>query len=362
MKKQDERKKRDVLVCIGTFSNCAFIGIPFIDMFTDGNSEAMMYLTVFSVAFNILLWTVGAYLITQDKKQISLKKAFLNPCIVGCFIGLLLFCVPQINIFHMDAVRELQQIVVYTGTMTAPLSMMIVGIRLADLAPKELFCDPRIYLAAFVRLVLSFGLTYLLVLPFKLTGVFVDTPYVLLAPPLPIRWVRYYLYLRSPSHCLSSAYEAILFRQCLERRQRPLYHFPVHAIRNARIPRYTETVRRHDQKLVPFCTLRKRFCIRLGRLHKEIKRALGPYARKSVFRQRIIEHVPIFFIDVYVARFSETFCDDPLKQCRSADVTQRPSCAANCKKEFFRADTIGVHRNITDPLARKRERFRKGIT
>ncbi len=182
MKKQDERKKRDVLVCIGTFSNCAFIGIPFIDMFTDGNSEAMMYLTVFSVAFNILLWTVGAYLITQDKKQISLKKAFLNPCIVGCFIGLLLFCVPQINIFHMDAVRELQQIVVYTGTMTAPLSMMIVGIRLADLAPKELFCDPRIYLAAFVRLVLSFGLTYLLVLPFKLTGVFADTPYVLLAP------------------------------------------------------------------------------------------------------------------------------------------------------------------------------------
>lgn len=182
MKKQDERKKRDVLVCIGTFSNCAFIGIPFIDMFTDGNSEAMMYLTVFSVAFNILLWTVGAYLITQDKKQISLKKAFLNPCIVGCFIGLLLFCVPQINIFHMDAVRELQQIVVYTGTMTAPLSMMIVGIRLADLAPKELFCDPKIYLAAFVRLVLSFGLTYLLVLPFKLAGVFADTPYVLLAP------------------------------------------------------------------------------------------------------------------------------------------------------------------------------------
>ena len=82
----------------------------------------------------------------------------------------------------MDAVRELQQIVVYTGTMTAPLSMMIVGIRLADLAPKELFCDPRIYLAAFVRLVLSFGLTYLHVLPFKLTGEFADTPYVLLAP------------------------------------------------------------------------------------------------------------------------------------------------------------------------------------
>ena len=39
-----------------------------------------------------------------------------------------------------------------------------------------------IYLAAFLRLVVSFGLTYLLLLPFKLTGVFAATPYVILAP------------------------------------------------------------------------------------------------------------------------------------------------------------------------------------
>lgn len=182
MKKPEERQKRDILVFIGTFSNCAFVGIPFVDMFTGGNSEAMMYIIVFSVSFNILLWTLGAYLITQDKKQISVKKALLNPCTVGCAVGLLLFCVPQINIFDMDAVSELQQIVIYTGNMTAPLSMIIVGVRLADLTPKELFCDGRLYLAAFVRLILSFGLTYLLILPFKLAGLFEGAPYVLLAP------------------------------------------------------------------------------------------------------------------------------------------------------------------------------------
>lgn len=182
MKKPEERQKRDILVFIGTFSNCAFVGIPFVDMFTGGNSEAMMYIIVFSVSFNILLWTLGAYLITQDKKQISVKKALLNPCTVGCAVGLLLFCVPQINIFDMDTVSELQQIVIYTGNMTAPLSMIIVGVRLADLTPKELFCDGRLYLAAFVRLILSFGLTYLLILPFKLAGLFEGASYVLLAP------------------------------------------------------------------------------------------------------------------------------------------------------------------------------------
>ncbi|MGN0822326.1 MAG: AEC family transporter [Candidatus Gallimonas sp.] len=182
MKKPEERKARDVLVFIGTFSNCAFVGIPFVDMFTDGNREAMMYVIVFTAAFNLLLWTLGAYLITQDRSQISLKKAFLNPCTIGTAAGLLLFCVPQINIFNMPAVSELQQIVVYTGNMTAPLSMMIVGIRLAEISPRKLFCDGRIYLASAVRLALSFGLTYLMILPFRLTGLFAENPYVLLAP------------------------------------------------------------------------------------------------------------------------------------------------------------------------------------
>lgn len=182
MKGDEQRQKRDILVFIGTFSNCAFVGIPFIEMFTDGDSEAMMYVTVFTVAFNLLLWTLGAYLITQDKKQISVKKAILNPCTIASLVGFLLFLVPQINIFNMDAVKELQQIVTYGGGMTAPLSMMVVGVRIAELSPKQLFCDKSIYLSAFVRLILSAALTYLLILPFKLTGVFADTPYVLLAP------------------------------------------------------------------------------------------------------------------------------------------------------------------------------------
>ena len=182
MKGDEQRQKRDILVFIGTFSNCAFVGIPFVEMFTGGDSEAMMYVTVFTVAFNLLLWTLGAYLITQDKKQISVKKAILNPCTIASLVGFVLFLVPQINIFNMDAVKELQQVVTYGGGMTAPLSMMVVGVRIADLSPKHLFCDKSIYLSPFVRLILSAALTYLLILPFKLTGVFADTPYVLLAP------------------------------------------------------------------------------------------------------------------------------------------------------------------------------------
>ncbi len=182
MKGEERRRKRDILVFVSTFSNCAFVGLPFVDMFTEGNSEALMYITVFTVLFNMILWTLGAYLITQDRKQISPKKALLNPCTVGSLIGFLLFLVPEINIFNMDAVAELQQIVTYGGGMTAPLSMLIVGVRVAELSPKALFCDGSIYLAALVRLVLSPLVTHLIILPFQLAGLFESQPYVLLAP------------------------------------------------------------------------------------------------------------------------------------------------------------------------------------
>ncbi len=179
---KEEKKRKDIFVFISIFSNCGFVGIPFIEMFTDGNSQAMMYIIIFNTAFNILLWTLGAYLITQDKKQISVKKAFLNPCTIGTVIGFILFLVSQINIFDMQSVKELQQIVVFTGNMTAPLSMMIVGIRLAELSPKALFQDKGVYFSAILRLLIAPALTYLLILPFKLWGIFADDIYLLLAP------------------------------------------------------------------------------------------------------------------------------------------------------------------------------------
>ena len=95
MKAPELRKKRDVLVFVGTFSNCAFVGIPFVEMFTGGDARAVMYVTVFNVVFNILIWTLGAYLITQDRREISLKKALLNPCTVGSAVGFCSFSSPR---------------------------------------------------------------------------------------------------------------------------------------------------------------------------------------------------------------------------------------------------------------------------
>lgn len=171
-RKSKDRKRTDVYTFIAVFSNCGFIGIPFVDMLTDGNSEATMYVIVFNVAFNFLVWTLGVYLMTQNPKDVSLKNAFLNPSVIAVAFSLLLFLIPQINIFNMEAVAPLQQIAIYLGEMTAPLSMLIVGARAADLSLKDIFVkNPKDYISAALRLIIAPAVLLLLVLPFKAMGI-----------------------------------------------------------------------------------------------------------------------------------------------------------------------------------------------
>lgn len=182
LRKVKDRKRKDVYTFLTVFSNCGFVGIPFMDMLTGGNSVAMMFMISFNLAFNFFVWTLGVYLMTGNRKDISLRNAFLNPSTVGAAIALLLFLVPQINIFDMPAVAPLQQIVVYLSDMTAPLSMIIVGARAAELSWKEIFGSPVDYFASLLRLIVAPAVMYLVMLPFRLTGVLGTETFVYTAP------------------------------------------------------------------------------------------------------------------------------------------------------------------------------------
>ncbi|MDE5943114.1 MAG: AEC family transporter [Clostridia bacterium] len=151
---------------IAVFSNCGFLGVPFVDAFTDGNPLAIMYVMVFNVAFIILCWTVGVVLITGDIKQMRPKKILLNPAILASVVAAVLFFVPEINFFMIDQVKGLGIFPEYLGYCTAPLSMIIVGIRLAETPAKSLFCRKGVYISGGLRLIVAPFLTLLIVLPF----------------------------------------------------------------------------------------------------------------------------------------------------------------------------------------------------
>lgn len=173
-----DKKRANVYVFLTTFSNCGFIGIPFVELLTDGDTLAVMYVTLFNCAFNFLIWTLGVYLMTGNRSDVSFKRAFLNPSTLGMGIAFLLFLVPQANVFNMEQIAPVRQVAVYLGEMTAPLSMLIVGARAADLSFKDIFCNPADYAAAAMRLIVAPAVMFLVVLPLKLTGTIESTVYL----------------------------------------------------------------------------------------------------------------------------------------------------------------------------------------
>ena len=181
--KAKDKRAANVYSFVAVFSNCGFFGIPFVEMFADGNPLAVMYIMVFNIVFNILCWTLGVFLITGNAKTIRIKKLVCNPAILSNAVALLLFFVPQINIFMMEEVKEFAVFPQYLAYATAPLSMIIVGIRLAEMSPRQLFCKKGVYLAGGLRLVIAPFLTLLVSLPFwGLVGEGAFSEYVWFAP------------------------------------------------------------------------------------------------------------------------------------------------------------------------------------
>lgn len=127
------------------FSNAGFMGIPLIQ--TALGDEAVFYVSSFVAFLNILQWTYGVYVMTQDRENISVKKIVTNPVVIGFVIGVAVFFLPVQQPFILTTV---------VGTisgMNAPLAMIILGIYLAQLPFKEILKGKQVYLCAVLRLV-----------------------------------------------------------------------------------------------------------------------------------------------------------------------------------------------------------------
>ena len=185
--KYRDRDAAGIYTYVAVFSNCGFLGVPFIEILTDGSVLAVMYLMIFNLVFNVVIWTIGVWLLTGSATYISAKKVLLNPTIISVAVAMLLFFVPQINFFMFEGCEQLGLFPSYLATMTAPLSMIIVGISMAELPFNELFNCAGTYIAGALRLLaapaLSFGLA--VAFYFMCSGFVGNTPqgeYIFLAP------------------------------------------------------------------------------------------------------------------------------------------------------------------------------------
>ena len=147
------------------FSNASFLGIPLVQSVM--GDKAIIYVCIFVISFNIYAWSVGCYIYTGDRKYMSVKKMFINPATVPTYIGLIFFFTP-LNNYMPGVVNEL---LVYIKDLVIPVSMIIVGLRFADLELKSAFKDKHLPLALVLRLFIAPLLSFALVKILTLCGV-----------------------------------------------------------------------------------------------------------------------------------------------------------------------------------------------
>ena len=141
------KKDWPVYECMVVFANTGFMGYPvLLDVF---GQEAVFYASLIHMAFNFFVYTYAIMCLTKgDDSEFKLNfKQLLTPgiiLIVGIFIYLFDIQLPSVL---MDTINSV-------GSLTAPLSMMMIGSSLAVYPIKDSFTDWRSYVFAFVRLMI----------------------------------------------------------------------------------------------------------------------------------------------------------------------------------------------------------------
>lgn len=156
---------RRMLRFVTIFANAAFMGMPLIASVL--GDEALIYASIYNITFNLFLWSLGVHICTANrdhtgdgeidrrdaeitkkkKSEVSLSKVFLHPVTLAAVLGLIFFFLP-IDSYIPDLVTESLSML---KALVAPLSMVVLGLRLAEIDLRGFFSDLNVYIFLALR-------------------------------------------------------------------------------------------------------------------------------------------------------------------------------------------------------------------
>lgn len=146
--KKFEDAKYRIATVSSTLGNVGFLGLPVVTTIFKDQPIVACYSCAYVFSMNLLVFTVGRALITNDKKQASIKSAILNPTTISILIALPLL------LFQVKAPTALAAPLGVLSKATTPVCMFVLGFRLASVKNlKDLFKRPFVYLSCFLKLV-----------------------------------------------------------------------------------------------------------------------------------------------------------------------------------------------------------------
>lgn len=159
--------KRQKPLRYGTIvSNGGFLGNPVIEGIY--GSEGLFYASVFMLPVRVVMWSIGTSCFMKDSQGNLVKKVLTHPCVAAIYLGL------AAMISGIEFPVFLENTITGISSCNTPLSMMLVGMMLAEMNPKGLIDRTMVFYTA-VRLAvipaILFGVTAFLPITPLLRGV-----------------------------------------------------------------------------------------------------------------------------------------------------------------------------------------------
>lgn len=175
-KKQETNRQKSLKY--GTIiSNSGFLGNPMVEGIY--GSDGLLYAALFMLPVRIVMWTIGIAVFLKGRKEKLWKNVLTHPCIVAIYAGVIIMvCGIQFPTF-------VEKTIIGISGCNTPLSMMLVGMMLAEVKPKGLIDKTMVFYTAIRLLVIPavvFTITAFLPIDGMLRGITV----IMAGMPAPI--------------------------------------------------------------------------------------------------------------------------------------------------------------------------------
>ena len=159
------------------FSNVGFMGYPIVEAIL--GKDAIFYAAIFNIPFNLLIMTLGVFVICKENNNYSFSfKSLINPVIISIFIGLSLF------ILNIKLPYVINRPIELLGNITTPLSMIVIGSMLCLSSISECVRNKKLYIVSFIRLILMPILIYFILKGIVYDKLLFSIPIVIVSMPV----------------------------------------------------------------------------------------------------------------------------------------------------------------------------------
>lgn len=191
-----EKSRRYAYRMLAIFGNVGFIGIPFASAVL--GTSSLIFVSICGLTFNMIIYTYGVASLKavaaiqhpdEEQKADFSPKNLINPGTVMAVVTVIVY-LSDVKVPDM-----IGNTLSHIGNCTTFLSMLVLGVSVAQMVPREVFTRWRLYVFVVIRQILVPVLVIFILRPFITNELILHTVAVMVAMPaanLPLMMARQY--------------------------------------------------------------------------------------------------------------------------------------------------------------------------